>query len=101
MFFRSIEDALKFSSVVAIFAGEQNFMEYAKHYGIENVLFYYPEIISKKKNVRPHFLCLREGNPESYEYRHSAFNSIKMEKDNNPDFDLIDFVIGDPEYANF
>jgi hypothetical protein len=94
---KSVEDALRFPSVVAIFGGEENFARYAGHYGIGNVKLYYPALLSMEKGiVNSQFLCLRDGSPEPYNFGHSAFNRIEMERGDDPEFDFSDFVTGRP-----
>jgi hypothetical protein len=97
IYFNSVEDAVKFPSVVAVFGGEENFARYAQHYGIENVKLFYSALLSMGKgNTDSHFLCLRDGNPEPYRHSYSAFNRIEMKEDIEPEFDFCDFVIGEP-----
>ncbi len=94
---KSVEDAVKFPSVVAIFGGEENFTRYAEHYGIENIKLFYPALLSTSDRVmESHLVCLRGGDPQPYGYMHSAFNSIAMERAEEPEFDFNDFVIGKP-----
>lgn len=97
IYFNSIEDAVKFPSVVAMFGGEENFARYAAHYGIENVKLFHPAYLSmERKEFDSHFVCLRGCSPEPYNHGHSAFNRIEMQAEENPEFDFCDFVVGKP-----